>query len=188
MNNFFEIVLDFIIIDLLIGFGWYSMVFFVLKLTSYKKEILNKFDIYACRATTFLGVFLGVFLISASFLNYFVEMDEEQKAQFVQRLTGKYSFGLWLQPLFWVVLTQMLRIRLVRRFLIFRLFISISFILTFEHFVIFFTSFHRDYLPSSWNMIGISWWQLVLSAVIKIIEFVLIVLIYKYVKNQKSND
>ncbi|HCQ11742.1 MAG TPA: hypothetical protein DIU01_00410, partial [Flavobacterium sp.] len=130
----------------------------------------------------------GIIWFSASIFNYFIEMDEEQKIQFIQRLTGKYSFGLWLQPLFWVLLTQLLRIKLVRKFLIFRLFISISFIVTFERFVIFYTSFYRDYLPSSWTMIGISWWEMLLSALIKMFEFTLIVFLYRYLKNSKIKN
>ena len=30
------------------------------------------------------------------------------KIAFTQRLTGKYSYGIWLQPLFWVLLSQLL--------------------------------------------------------------------------------
>ncbi|MBP8157626.1 MAG: hypothetical protein KAX93_04545, partial [Flavobacterium sp.] len=173
-----QFILDFIQIDLIIGFGWYSIFYFIFRLFKYKKEFLTDFDKNACKTAVTLGVlFFGVWLLASSY-NYFFEMDSETKLSYKQRLTGPYSFGLWLQPLFWLLLTQLLRIRLVRKFLLFRLMICLSFILTFERFVIIVTSLHRDYLPSSWSMFswdfGISWWLFLLSLIIKIIEFAII--------------
>jgi hypothetical protein len=182
----FDFILDFIRVDLIIGFGWYSIFLFIFRLFRYKKEFLNEFDKQACKTVAFLGITYGIVWIIAVFSNYFSAMNEEEKTQFIRRLTGPYSIGYWFQPLFWVVLTQLLRIRFIRKFLIFRLLICISFILTFERFVIIVTSLHRDYLPSSWSMFsldfGITWWMFILSLIIKIIEFAIIVLAYKYVK------
>jgi hypothetical protein len=185
-----DFLLDFISVDLIIGFGWYSIVFFSLLLFSVKKEFLIEFDKSACRTVVYLGILYGLVWFSASILNYLVEMDEDQKSQFIRLLTGKYSFGLWFQPLFWVALTQLLRIQFVRKYLLLRVMICIFFILTFERFVIIYTSFQRDYLPSSWTLynygFGITWWQILLSALIKMFEFTLVVYVYKYLKNQKS--
>jgi hypothetical protein len=186
MVTVFDFILDFIRIDLLIGFGWYSIFFFISRLFKYKKEFLAEFDKQACKTVAFLGITYGIVWIIAVFLNYFSGMNVEEKTQFIRRLTGPYSFGYWFQPLFWLILTQLLRFRFVRRFLIFRLLICISFILTFERFVIIVTSLHRDYLPSSWSMFnwdfGITWWMFILSLIIKIIEFTIIVFAYKYAK------
>lgn len=182
--------MEFIRVDLIIGFGWYSIIFFTSILFSFKNEFLKEFDKYACRTIVYLGILYGIVWFTASILNYFIEMDEEQKAQFIRRLTGKYSFGLWFQPLFWLSLTQLLRFEFVRKYLLLRLMICVFFILTFERFVIIYTSFQRDYLPSSWTLynygFGITWWQIILSALIKMIEFTLVVFVYKYLKNQKS--
>jgi len=119
----------------------------------------------------------------ASMENYFFELDAEGKILYAQRLTGPYSFGLWFQPLFWLMLTQLLRIRFVNRFLLFRILIVIPFILTFERFVIIYTSYCRDYLPSSWYY-GFTWMELLVSIPIKAAEFVIIVFIYKFIKQQ----
>ena len=187
----FDFILDFIRVDLIIGFGWYSILFFILRLFKYQKEFLAEFDKQACKTLTFLGLAYGIVWIIAVLLTYFNVMNEEEKAQFIRRLTGPYSFGYWFQPLFWVMLTQSLRIRFIRRLLIFRLLICISFILTFERFVIMITSLHRDYLPSSWRIFsldfGITWWVFILSLIIKTIEFAIIVFAYKYAKQWLLN-
>ena len=159
---------------------------------SYKKEFLKEFDKYACRTIVYLGFLYIIVWFLASILNYFSEVDEEQKAQFIQRLTGKYTFGIWFQPLFWFGLTQLLRFQFVKKYLLLRLIICIFFILTFERFVIIYTSFQNDYLPSSWTLynygLEITWWQIILSSLIKMIEFTLVVFIYKYLKNSKIKN
>lgn len=192
MITILDFLLEFIRVDLIIGFGWYSIVFFTLILFSFNKEFLKEFDKYACRTIVYLGILYGIIWFLASILNYFIEMDEEQKAQFIRRLTGKYSFGLWFQPLFWLSLTQLLRFEFVRKYLLLRLMICIFFILTFERFVIIYTSFQSDYLPSSWTLynygFGVTWWRIILSALIKMIVFTLLVFVCKYLKNSKIKN
>lgn len=187
----FDFILDFIRVDLIIGFGWYSILFFIFKLFRYKKAFFIEFDKQAYKTVIFLGITFGIVWILAVSLTYFNVMNVEEKTQFIRRLTSPYSFGYWFQPLFWVMLTQSLRIRFIRRFLIFRLLICISFILTFERFVIIVTSLHRDYLPSSWSMFswnfGITWCMFILSLIVKIIEFTIIVFAYKYAKQWLLN-
>ena len=192
MITILDFFLEFIRVDLIIGFGWYSIFFFTLILFSFKKEFLKEFDKYACRTIVYLGVLYGIIWFLASILNYFIEMDEEQKAQFIRRLTGKYSFGLWFQTLFWFSLTQLLRFQCVRKYLLLRLMICIFFILTFERFVIIYTSFQSDYLPSSWTLynygFGVTWWRIILSALVKMIVFILLVFVCKYLKNSKIKN
>lgn len=179
-----DFILDFIRIDLIIGFGWYSILFFILRGFKHQKEYLTEFDKIACKTVVFLGILFIIVWLALVAFNYFGIMTEEEKTMFIQRLTGPYGFWFLSQPLFWLILTQLLRIRWVRRFLLFRLLIVIPFILTFERFVIIVTSFHRDYLPSSWSMynsfFGITWREFLLSFIVKIIEFAIIVFGYKY--------
>ncbi|MEY2630528.1 MAG: hypothetical protein RLZZ469_1425 [Bacteroidota bacterium] len=152
MVDFFNFILDFIRVDLLIGFGWYSVLFYILRLFKYKKDILTEFDKNACKTFLFLGILFAVVWFLAVTLDYALIMTEDEKAQFLGRLTGEYSFGIWLQPLFWLIITQLIRFNIIKKFLFFRILIVIPFVLTFERFVIIVTSLHRDYLPSSWIM------------------------------------
>lgn len=180
----FDFILNFIRIDLILGFGWYSVLFFTLKLFKYKKDLLTEFDKDACKTFVFLGILFAVIWFLAVTLDYAMIMTEDEKTQFLGRLTGEYSFGIWFQPLFWLIITQLIRFNIIKKFLFFRILIVIPFVLTFERFVIIVTSLHRDYLPSSWTMyvdLGFTWWEFLLSILLKAIEFGIIVLAYKYV-------
>ena len=126
----FDFILDFIRVDLIIGFGWYSILFFIFRLFKYQKELLTEFDKNACKTLIFLGILFAIIWLTLVTFTYFGIMNEEEKTQFIRRLTGQYSFGYWLQPLFWLILTQLVRLHFVRRFLIFRLlntFLSVYF-------------------------------------------------------------
>jgi len=65
---------------------------------------------------------------------------------------GKYWFGYWVQPLLWVSLTQLLRIKTIRKNVLLRILFSFLLIFSIEKYVIMMVAFHRDYLPSSWTM------------------------------------
>jgi len=161
------------------------MLFYILKLLRFKRDFFTEFDKKACKTIVFLGVVLGITFILNLFWYYF-QADATEKLRLTQRLTGPYSFGIWLQPLFWVILTQLLRITFFQRMLLYRILMSILFVLTFERSVILFTSFHQDYLPSSWTMYtsdyGITWWGFLFAALVKITEFAIVVYGYNYGK------
>ena len=181
-----DLILDFIRVDLIIGFGWYSILFFVLRWFKYQNTLLAEYDKYACKTVVFLGILFIIVWLTLVIFNYFGVLTDAEKTVFLQRLTGPYGLAFFCQPLFWLILTQLLRIRFVKRFLLFRILIVIPFILTFERFVIIVTSFHRDYLPSSWYF-GFTWWEFLISAIIKAVEFTIIVFILKYDKQKILN-
>lgn len=186
MVDFFNLILECIRVDLIIGFGWYSILLFILKLFRYKNEFLVQFDKQACKTVVFLGIVYGFVALTILLTVYFNIAVDEERSRFIQRATGYYWFGYWLQPLFFVAWTQLLRIRFVRKILVFRMIVCILFVLSFEQCVIIYTSFERDYLPVGWTLynleLGITWWEFLLSIVIKIIEFTIIVFAYKYAK------
>ncbi|TGV00218.1 hypothetical protein EM932_20575 [Flavivirga rizhaonensis] len=78
--------------------------------------------------------------------------NETEKTEYYERLTGKYAYAIWIQPIFWFLLTQAYRIKFIKKYLINRIIISFLFVVTFERFVILITTIHRDYLPSSWTL------------------------------------
>jgi molybdopterin-containing oxidoreductase family membrane subunit len=63
---------------------------------------------------------------------------------------ARYWWALWIQPIIWLSVTQLVRIDSVKRSIIARIAISWLLIVSFERFVIIMTSFHRDYVPSGW--------------------------------------
>ncbi len=183
MITLVDFILDFIRIDLMVGFGWYSILVFILIRCNFKKEFLLKFDKSACQMAVGLGILFFILWLTSVVGDYLFIMNSSERLEFAQRFKGPYSFGIWLQPLFLLMLTQLLRIRFVNRFLFFRILIVIPFIITFERFVIIYTSYCRDYLPSSWSM-GYSSMELVISIPIKAAEFAITVFLFKFIKEK----
>ncbi|CAM4036556.1 hypothetical protein ACFFVF_18375 [Flavobacterium jumunjinense] len=105
----------------------------------------------------------------------------------LNRMFGKYWFGFWLQPIVWFLITQLLRIKRVAKNVFLRIIFSFLLIISFEKYVIIITSFHRDYLPSTWTMyndLEIYPSNLFLALLVKIIMFLLFVGIYYSITNK----
>ncbi|PSG90185.1 hypothetical protein [Aurantibacter aestuarii] len=161
-------------VDIIIGFGFYSIVFFIFWIFSDKKELLNSFDNTAVRFTIFSGIVYGVLWLTRMILSYYQIDNEMDKIAFCQRLTGPYWFGYWLQPIFWFLLIQLLWIKILKKSLIFRIILSTLFLMSFERIIIIITSIHSDYLPSS-NSLFLSFGEILFGLTIKTIVFILIV-------------
>ncbi len=179
MINSLDLFVDFLRIDILFGFGYYSIIFFILRWVLNKKDKILTFDKYACNLIVYSGIIYFLMWVSSVFLYYFNVTSPLEKEEFVRRLTGKYSFGIWLQPVFWLTITQLLRFNFFKNSIIFRILMSLSFLITFERFVILVISIHRDYLPSSWYF-GFSWGELILTIPLRILEFIIVVLIFMF--------
>lgn len=144
------------------------------------------FDKSALQVIIYGGiVWLLLWLISI--FSYYMKLDGIDKSEYYNRLTGQYSYGIWIQPIFWFLLTQLYRIKFIKRFLIFRIAISLLFVVTLERFVILATSLHRDYLPNDWtwgiNLTLNPYW-LFLGWVGKILIFLLLVTLYHFAKRK----
>lgn len=110
MREVYDFLTHLIRIDILFSFGYYSVLFFILKISLKKKERLLEFDKYACKLVVYIGIiYFALWFFNVVFY-YFNDANENEKIEFIQRLTGKYSFGIWGQPVFWLALTQLLRI------------------------------------------------------------------------------
>lgn len=183
MTDTFEFITDFIRIDLIIGFGLYSIIFFLIRLFTKQEKWINDFDTSACRVAIYSGVLFAILWLIGMYSYYFNLTNELEKTSYLQRLTGKYWFGYWLQPIFWIFLSQLLRIKFLRKNLIYRVFMSLMFILTFERLIIIITSFHRDYLPSSWSL-DISFIDVIIGFTSKILIFILLTSAYHFGKKK----
>lgn len=179
MKETIHLIIEIIRIDIPIGFGLYSILFFIIRFFSKQKKLLNDFDVSACRLMVYAGIVFGVLWMAEILISYYELNNEIEKSAFQQRLFGVYWFGFWLQPLFWIFLTQLLRIKILRKSLIYRLVLSLLFYFTFERIVILTTSLHKDYLPDSWGL-EFSTTEIILGLTAKTILFILLVSIYHY--------
>lgn len=183
MSEIINFITDFIRIDIFVGFGFYSILYFLLRLFLKDKTLISDFDKSAVQLIIYLGfLWLALWLIG-TLVFYFGLENETEKAQYYEHLTGKYAYGIWIQPIFWFLLTQLYRIKLIKKYLIFRIIISLFFVLTFERFILFIISLHRDYLPSSWtldNEYGIDTDYLIMGLLSKTLVVLAIISLYHF--------
>ncbi|MEP1486798.1 MAG: hypothetical protein ABJK28_00065 [Algibacter sp.] len=183
MSEILNFITDFIRIDIFVGFGFYSIIYFLLRVFLKNKNFISEFDKSAVQLIINLGfVWLVLWLIGT--LVFYLGLENEiEKAEYYERLTGKYAYGIWIQPIFWFLLTQAYRIKFIKKYLVFRIFISLLFVVTFERFVILITSLHRDYLPSSWtlnNEYGIDTGYLISGLLGKILVVLVVISLYHF--------
>mgnify|MGYP003479253259 FL=1 len=172
-------------VDFFTAFGLYSFLFLISSIFI-KKATFYKFDEEAKKFISFIGLlyiilwFLGIFV-------YYIESSSEERTGMINRMFGKYWFGIWIQPLFWFLLSQIFRIKLFSKNILIRIFASFFLIFSIERLVIISTSLHRDYLPSSWTMysdLGIYSSFFILSILLKILFFMLFVWLFTFIANK----
>ena len=171
--------------DFFTAFGLYSFLFLISSIFI-NKATFYKFDEEAKKFISFVGFlyiiiwFLGIFV-------YYIESSPEERTGIINRMFGKYWFGIWIQPLFWFLLSQIFRIKLFSKNILIRIFASFFLIFSIERLVIISTSLHRDYLPSSWTMysdLGIYSSFFILSILLKILFFMLFVWLFTFIANK----
>jgi len=172
-------------VDFFTAFGLYSFLFLISSIFI-NKATFYKFDEEAKKFISFVGFlyiiiwFLGIFV-------YYIESSPEERTGIINRMFGKYWFGIWIQPLFWFLLSQIFRIKLFSKNILIRIFASFFLIFSIERLVIISTSLHRDYLPSSWTMysdLGIYSSFFILSILLKILFFMLFVWLFTFIANK----
>lgn len=179
------LLLQIITVDFFTAFGLYSILYLIVSIFI-KKPILYKIDEEAVKFISLAGVIYFTVWIMGIFV-FYVENNPEEKSALLNRMFGKYWFGIWFQPILWLALTQLLRFKKVSKNAFLRIVFSFLLLVSIERFIIFITSFHRDYLPSSWTMyrdLDIYPSNFFLALLIKIIFFLFFVGMYYLVKKQ----
>lgn len=175
-------------IDFFTAFGLLTILYFIFSIFT-KNQFIKNVDEESSRFITFLGI---VYLIIWS-VGLYIELkilDAEDKFNLLNRMFGKYWFGFWIQPLLWVLITQLLRFEKIRKNILLRLLFSVLLIFSIEKMVIIYTSFQRDYLPSSWTMyndLDIYTSNLILELIMKIAIFLLFVKIFTVITKKLNN-
>ncbi|WP_136667853.1 hypothetical protein [Flavobacterium sp. H122] len=172
-------------IDFFTAFGLYTFLYFIVSIFS-KKPILKTIDDKANAFISFAGIVYLLIWITGIIVEL-NSLNQADRNELIHRMFGKYWFGYWVQPLLWVLLTQLLRFQIIRKNVFIRILFSIFLMLSIERMVIIITAFHRDYLPSSWTMysdLDIYPSNYVLTLLIKIMVFLVFVGIFSVVTNK----
>lgn len=178
-------LLQIITIDFFTAFGLYSILYLIVSIFV-KKPILYKIDEEAVKFISLAGVIYFAVWIIGIFV-FYAESNPEEKSDMLNRMFGKYWIGFWTQPILWFALTQLLRFKKVSKNALLRIVFSFLLIFSIEQFIIFITSFHHDYLPSSWTMyrdLDIYPSNFFLALLMKIVFFLFFDGIYYLAKNQ----
>ncbi|MDA6069377.1 hypothetical protein NJT12_07075 [Flavobacterium sp. AC] len=176
-------------IDFFTAFGLLTILYFVLSIFT-KNEFIKNVDEESSRFIIFLGI---VYLIiwSVGLCVELKHLDAEDKFNLLNRMFGKYWFGFWIQPLLWVLITQLLRFEKIRKNTLVRLLFSVLLIFSIEKMIIIQTSFQRDYLPSTWTMyndLDIYPSNLIVELIMKITIFLLFVRIFTLITRKLNNS
>lgn len=105
------LLLQILTVDFFTAFGLYSVLFLIISIFT-KNSILYKIDEEATNFISFVGVIYFTIWIIGIFVFYFESNAEEQNL-LLNRMFGKYWFGIWAQPILWLLITQLLRIKKV---------------------------------------------------------------------------
>lgn len=174
MIEFLQVSLDILRYHIFIGFGLYSILFFIFKRWATIEELTAEFDQMACKFIIYAGLLYGLLWVSLTSLSYFQIQDEIERSVFLSRFTGPLWYGFVLQPIYYIGLTQLLWIRSLRKSTVYRVGTAFLFAFTFERVIRVLTSLHRDYLPSNWTLLS-SPAEMVVGLSLKALLFIVII-------------
>jgi hypothetical protein len=138
------------ITDLFFAFSIFTLLFFNLSIFI-KTKILKNIDEEVLDFIAFSGIVFLVLFAAEIFMNL-TNPDQDGRLSFRDLIFGKYWPTFWIEPLVWVLMTQLLRLEKIRKNVFLRLIFSFVFIITIENLISFYSVFNHDYLPSSWSM------------------------------------
>lgn len=168
---------------ILIPFGFVALLLsFIKKLFPLNKGYTDNLDLLSTKLITYISILFFVLWTKSMVTDLFFTDNIYESSALRERFFGPYSYGLWLQPLFWFLFSQSFRISRIQKSVILKLLFSLSFIFTFEKLVIILTSMHRDFLPNSWNVVSFDELYC-LVFLIKISLYLCFILAIKYLKS-----
>jgi hypothetical protein len=166
MQDFTELLGHLVVRYIFVGYGLYSLAYLAISFLLGQYQFLSRFDRSANEIVIASGLIYSLVAISM-----FIPVRGIGEAP--------YDWAPWLQPLVWIMATQLLWLKKIRSLKILRFVLSCLLIISFETFLVIVTSVHRDFI-SPWSgyvfMIG-----LLFAVVFKVVVFVLTTCAYKFI-------
>ncbi|RZK05672.1 MAG: hypothetical protein EOO46_15720 [Flavobacterium sp.] len=119
-----------IIQDFFSAFGVFTILYYLASVFI-KSDKLKQVDQCANAFISFIGIVFSVVWLSGLVLELST-IGEEERISLLGRMFGKYWFGFWTQPLLWILITQLLRVKRIRKNILLRLLFGFFLMLTIE--------------------------------------------------------
>jgi hypothetical protein len=167
-------IATFISNDLFTGYALYTFAFVAWTFFRRPGRMLSSWDDSANILVRYAGIFIclhGLFTLIS----------------FDRAAVESFNLYPWVLLIFWIAASQLLWVEAVRRHRLLRIFIALVLFFSFEKFVIIVTSFHRDYIPSSWESddfrygLGVA---IVLALITKAVTFVVFSYVLTYLRSR----
>lgn len=171
MNEFLNLTIKVITLDLFIGYGLFTLVWLGTSIIKGYSGPIETLDIKASKFIRFVGVLYFVCIVTM-ITTSLISVDGYQ-------IRWYSMFQVWV----WIIMTQLLWIKKIRESRIVRFVFAILFMISFEVFVIFVTSMHRDY-SSGGLFSGLSTTDMILGLTSKTVVFCILTVVYSFVIGQ----
>ena len=183
--------------DIIIGFILYSIVYFIIIHFIKDKTLLKHFDKNACNFIIYGSFIYTLVLIITSIIHY-INIDViTEKDMYRNIYFGKYWYATLIEIISPLLIIQTLRFKIINKYLLTRITISLIYTITFEKISILIATYNSR---SAWNMfrntnshsifdkmIFPSTIEIIFSIIIRILIFAFIVQTYIFLKNAKTN-
>jgi hypothetical protein len=179
MRERLDLILQIITTDFFIIFGLYSIIYVIISFFT-KKEIIDTIDRFSCKVISHASIIYIIAWILFKIVAY-NESTEYENWITRQRMFGEYWYTYWIQPFTWLIISQLLCIKKIRKLIGLRIIFSFFYIFTFESIIYKFIShLQHSFLPSTWNPY-FSYREFIIWFLIKLLQFFIIVAIYYFI-------
>jgi hypothetical protein len=177
-------ILEFIRLDIFGGYASFSILLIVSSFFTNNKRLLVQASQTSNSLLKISGLIYFVLFVTLMVIGFKTAATAYDLYCWYNRITGPYWWAYWLSPVLWLIVTQLLWSKKVAASKAMRILISLIMIFDIEKFVIFMTSFHRDYLPSSWTMVSRSQWMIIYDSIEGVIVFSIFCWIYYFISER----
>lgn len=186
-TNMMEIIsflMEFIRVDIFGGYAFFSILFVVSSFSVKNKILLDQANDASNSLLKISGILYFILFMTSVAIGFTTAETEYDLYCMYNRMCGPYWFAYWLMPVLWLVVTQLLWSKRVGASKVIRILMSLILIFDLERFIILLTSFHRDYLPSSWTMVYRSQLMIIYDSIKGVIVFSIFCYLYYFISEK----
>jgi hypothetical protein len=162
--------------DLFTGYGLYTFAFVIWTLFRKPGKMLASWDESANLLVRYAGIFSLLYTLYILTLN---DLSSDER----------FNPFPWIQVSIWIAGSQLLWIKAFRTNKWLRCLVAFMVFFSFDQYVVFVTSFHRDYVPASWGSASPKGYlfAIVLALITKAVTFMVFAYVLTYLRSLWAN-